>query len=296
MQTVPAKTIVSDYSECGWFGANYNMNIYRGCCHGCIYCDSRSECYHIENFDTVRAKENALETIERDLRSKRRKGLILTGSMSDPYNPFEKDAELTRGALHLIDRYGFGVLIGTKSDLVVRDRDLLRSVREHSPAVVNFTITTADDDLCRKIEQNVCPTSSRLNAIRELTDGGISCGVILTPVLPFINDTEENILQIVEMAAQSGAKWIYTWNNHFSVTLRQNQRDYFYEKLDLHFPGVKEWYIRQYGNSYECQSPDPNLYTSFAQACERHGILYRMEDIIPRIRSEYRDRQISLFN
>jgi DNA repair photolyase len=176
MQTIPAKTIVSSYSECGWFGSNYNMNIYKGCCHGCIYCDSRSNCYHVENFDEVRVKGNALEIIERDLKSKRKKGIVITGSMSDAYNPFEKQYELTRGALKLIDKYGFGIVIDTKSDLVLRDLDLLLGIKKHSSVVVNFTITTSNDDLCRKIERNVCPTSSRQSAIKTLSDAGIMCG------------------------------------------------------------------------------------------------------------------------
>lgn len=147
---IPAKTIVSGYIKGGWFGANYNMNIYKGCCHGCIYCDSRSDCYRVENFDLVRAKENALAVIERDLKAKRRIGTVITGSMSDPYNPFERELELTRGALKLIDRFGFGICIDTKSDLVCRDLDILLEIKKHSPTIVNFTITTADDKLSQK--------------------------------------------------------------------------------------------------------------------------------------------------
>ncbi len=291
---IPAKTIVSGYSENNWFGSNFNMNIYRGCCHGCIYCDSRSECYHVENFDQVRTKENALEIIEHELKSKRKTGIIINGSMSDGYNPFEKDLELTRGALKLIDRYGFGIAVDTKSDLVLRDIDILKSIQKHSPVAISFTITTADDVLCKKIEQHVCLTSARLAAIKELSANGIPCGVLLMPILPFINDTEENILGIIRMAHEAGAKWIFTFGG-FGVTLRQNQRDYFYQKLDELFPGIKQKYIAQFGNSYSCTSPNSKqLWKVFVAECERLGILYRMSDISEYIKRDYNPQQMSL--
>ena len=165
METIPAKTILSGYADTAWFGANYNMNLYKGCCHGCIYCDSRSSCYRVERFDTVRAKENALEILRRELLAKRRSGIVHTGAMSDPYNPFEKEACLTAGALDLLARHGFGAVLATKSDLAVRDAQRLLAVRRHAPAAVNFTVTTADDVLCRAIERCVCPTSARLSAM-----------------------------------------------------------------------------------------------------------------------------------
>ena len=298
MQTIPAKTIVSGYSQCGWFGSNYNMNIYKGCCHGCIYCDSRSECYRVENFDTVRAKENALEIIESDLRSKRKKGIVITGSMSDAYNPFEKEQRLTRGALELIDRYGFGIVIDTKSDLVVRDLDLLQSIKKHSPVVVNFTITTADNSLCRKLERNVNPTSERLKALKTLSEGGISCGVLLMPILPFINDNKENISEIVRLSAQSGAKWIYAGSSFF-VTLRQNQRDYFYDRLDEIFPNLKKQYIQAFGNNYVCESPNNKfLWNLFETECQKYNLLYCMDEIASQIQnvSNSKEEQLSLFN
>lgn len=169
METIPAKTILSGYADTAWFGANYNMNLYKGCCHGCIYCDSRSSCYRVERFDTVRAKENALEILRRELLAKRRSGIVHTGAMSDPYNPFEKEACLTAGALDLLARHGFGAVLATKSDLAVRDAQRLLAVRRHAPSAVNFTVTTADDVLCRAIERCVCPTSARLSAMRALT-------------------------------------------------------------------------------------------------------------------------------
>ena len=223
MEFIKAKTIVSGYSSNEqWFGNNYNMNIYKGCCHGCIYCDSRSECYGIEDFDRVRAKK-MLWIIARDLKSKRKTGVVGMGAMSDPYNPFEKEYELTRGALKLIHKYGFGVSIATKSDLIVRDIDLLKSIQTHSPVLAKITITTCDDALCKKIEPNVALSSKRFEAIKKLSDHGIFVGILLMPVLPFIEDNEENIMGIIHLAHKSGAKFIYP---AFGVTLRQNQRDW----------------------------------------------------------------------
>lgn len=294
MLTIPAKTIVSGYNECGWFGSNYNMNIYKGCSHGCIYCDSRSECYRVEDFDTVRAKENALAVIECDLKSKRKTGIVITGSMSDAYNPFEKQLELTRGAIKLIDKYGFGFAVDTKSHLVLRDIDLLKSVQKHSPIAVSFTITAADDELCHKIEQNVCVSSKRFAAIKELSLQGIPCGLLLMPTLPFINDTAENILAIVRKAYESGAKWIFVGRG-FGVTLRQNQRDYFYKKLDELFPGIKLKYIKQFGYTYDCASPNnERLWQVFASECKKLGILYNMDEISKLIWNDYGNAQMSL--
>jgi DNA repair photolyase len=291
---IPAKTIVSGFSDGNWFGGNYNMNIYKGCCHGCIYCDSRSDCYRIEDFDTVRAKRGALALIERDLRAKRKTGLLHTGAMSDPYNPFERELCLTRGALALTDRYGFGFVAATKSTLVTRDIDLLRSVRRHSPAAVNLTITTADDALCRKLERNVDLSSARFAALTALADAGIPCGVLLMPILPFINDTAENILQITRRARESGAKWVYA-HHGFGVTLRANQRAYFLSRLDAAFPGLRRRYEETFGEAYECHSPDnAALWTLFTAASDRLGLAYRMEDIIRALRAGYDGEQITL--
>ena len=295
MPTIPAKTIVSGYRKDGWFGSNFNMNIYKGCCHGCIYCDSRSDCYLVENFDTVRAKANALAVIENDLKSKRKTGIVMTGAMSDAYNPFEKELELTKGALRLVDKYRFGIAIDTKSDLVLRDSEILKAIQQHSPVAINFTITTADDTLCKKIEQHVSVSSNRFRAIKELSSQGIMCGVLLMPVLPFINDKEENILQIVRTAYQNGARWIYA-GDAFGVTLRQNQRDYFYQKLDEQFPGLKQKYIHNYGNTYGCISPNnQRLWLVFKAECDKTGLLYRMSDIAENIKRNYSSKQMSLF-
>ncbi len=291
MTTIPAKTILSQYMPHGWFGANYNMNLYKGCSHGCIYCDSRSECYGIEEFDTVKAKADALNVVERDLRSKRKTGAVITGSMSDPYNPHEADEKLTRQSLELFDKYRFGVIALTKSALVTRDIDILTRIKQHSPAVVNITITTFDDNLCRLIEPNVSLTSERFAAIRTLSDSGIQCGVLLMPILPFINDTTDNMLQIARAAKESGAQWILP---SCGVTLRQNQRDYFYAQIDKHFPGVKQQYINRFGNTYSCHSPDEvHLYKAFNQECEKLKILHHQRDIDAHIAAPYEVSQLS---
>jgi DNA repair photolyase len=296
MRFIPAKTIISGYSITNnhWFGNNYNMNIYKGCCHGCIYCDSRSDCYHIDNFDEVRAKENTLNLIERDLKSKRKTGVIATGSMSDPYNTLENQYRLTRGSLALINNYHFGVSIYTKSNLITRDIDILSQIQRHSPVIVNITITTCDDELCSKIEPNVSVSSERFAAVKALSSHGIFTGVLLTPVLPFLEDNEENIRGIIRLAHESGAKFVYP---AFGVTLRQNQRSWYYKKLDELFPSLKQKYIKQYGDNYECRSPKATeLWKLFQKACDDCGLLYRMDDIIAGYTAGYENTQLSLFN
>lgn len=295
MEFIPAKTIVSGYMEENrWFGNNYNMNIYKGCCHGCIYCDSRSECYRVENFDEVRAKENALALIERELKSKRRTGVVGTGAMSDPYNPFEKQYMLTRGALELINKYKFGSAIATKSNLVTRDIDILKSIQIHSPVIVKITITSFDDELCKKIEPNVAVSSKRFSAIKELSENELFAGILMMPILPFLEDNEENIKNIITSAHESGAKFIYP---AFGVTLRQNQRDWYYNKLDENFPGIKQKYINQFGNSYGCSSPNGNkLKQIFKALCKKYNMLYKMNDIIKEYKKGYDDKQLSIFD
>ncbi|MGZ9586365.1 radical SAM protein [Paenibacillus marinisediminis] len=276
-----------------WFGTDYTMNIYRGCNHGCIYCDSRSDCYGIDNFDTVRAKEHAPELVKDNLKRRRNTGVVGTGSMSDPYNPFEKKHRLTRQALEYLDRYQFGVAIATKSDLITRDIDVLQRIQEHSPVIVKVTITTVDDELCRKIEPHVAVSSRRFAAIKQMADHGIFAGILMMPVLPFLEDNAENIQGIITRAAEHGARFIYP---AFGMTLRNNQRDWYYDKLDEKFPGLKYKYIQQYGNSYECSSPRAKeLWKLFSSECDRLGILYRMQDIIDAYKQGYGDRQLTLF-
>ncbi len=294
MKFIPAKTILSGYSsDNSWFGNNYNMNIYKGCSHGCIYCDSRSKCYRIENFDQVRAKENALMLLRKELKSKRRTGVIGTGAMSDPYNPFEKKYCLTRGALELIDKYRFGVSIATKSDLITRDLEVLKAIKTHSPVLIKMTITTYDDELCKKIEPHVTLSSKRFVAIQEFSSQGIFSGILLMPVLPFLEDNEENIRGIIRLAYESGAKFIYP---AFGVTLRENQKEWYYKNLDEKFPDLREKYIKQFGNAYECRSPKAKaLWQLFQEECKRFGIVYKMEDIIKGYKQEFSDNQLSLF-
>ena len=297
MYYIDAKQILSGYAENNrWFGLNYNMNLYKGCSHGCIYCDSRSGCYGVKNFDSVRAKRNALDILNKELKSKRKKGVIGIGAMSDTYNPFERKLNLTRGALELINRYGFGISIATKSDLILRDIDILKKISNHSPVLIKITITTFHDSLCRKIEPNVVPSSSRFEAIRKLTSEGIFTGILLMPVLPFINDNEENIRSIVRKAKECGAKFIFAYG--MGLTLRGNQREYYYEKLSKLFPNeflVKK-YMNIYGEKYECSSLEHRkLWDIFKNECERCGILYKMNDIINAYRKNYEETQISLF-
>lgn len=297
MYYIPAKTIISNYAkENSWFGINYNMNIYKGCCHGCIYCDSRSECYGIENFDKVRAKENSIQLIRKELKSKRKTGVVGTGAMSDPYNPFEKDLMLTRNALEQINAFNFGIAIATKSNLITRDIDIFKKIKEHSPVLIKITITTFNDELCKKIESNVCTSSERFEAIRKLSEKGIFTGILLMPVLPFINDDEENIISIVRKAVECGAKFIFAYG--MGVTLRKNQRDHFYSELIRLFPDkdIIQKYNTAFGTSYECSSPNAKkLWKVFKAECERLGILYRMQDIISAYKFGYDDAQISWF-
>lgn len=294
MDYIPAKTILSGYApDNPWFGCNYNMNLYKGCCHGCIYCDSRSECYQVEHFDTVRAKEHAISILRRELKSKRKSGVIGTGSMSDPYNPFEKDLQLTRQSLELIAEYGFGVSIITKSALITRDIDVLQKIQRHAPVLCKMTVTTCDDTLCKKIEPHVSLSSQRFDAIRQLSEAGLYTGILLMPVLPYITDTEENIAGIVHTAKESGAKFIYA---AFGMTLRSNQREYYYEKLDQLFPGLKQQYKRQYFDTYSCGSPRAKrLEALFRQECKKAGLLYKMPDIIQGYKAGYESGQLSFF-
>ena len=295
MEFIKAKTILSKVKYGNeWYGIDYNMNLYRVCSHGCIYCDSRSNCYHIENFDLVRGKENALYILEQELSKKRKKGIIGIGSMSDTYNPLEKEYEQTRGALKLISKYGFGVSIDTKSDLILRDIDLLKEINSKNNVIIKFTITTPNDELSKIIEPNVCISSKRLQAIKILSDNGIFTGIMMNPMLPFITDKEEDIRYLVKLAYQNGAKFIHTY---MGMTLRENQREYYFYKLDQHFIGIKEKYIKYYGDKYNCIVPNyKRLYKVFTDECIKYGILYDMKDIIKAYKKEIKsNEQITLF-
>ena len=278
MEYINAKTLITKTDSSNWFGVDYNMNIYRGCCHGCIYCDSRSDCYRVQDFHKVRAKDNALFILKNQLKSKKTSGVIGTGSMSDPYNSFEKELNLTRGALEIINNYGFGVNIITKSDLILKDIDILKSINKYAPLCVIFTITTYDDNLCSKIEPNVSLSSERFHAMRILSSEGIFTGALLMPVLPFINDTKENIISIINKTKECGGRFIYPY---FGVTLRQGQREYFYDNLDRLFPNIRERYIETYGYKYEAISLNSKeLWKTFKSKCNKENVLYKMQDII----------------
>ena len=290
---VPAKTIVTRAKSSGWFGMNYNMNIYRGCSHGCIYCDSRSDCYRDPDFDTVKVKKDALRIIRDDLRRKVKPGVVATGAMSDPYNPLEAELKITRNALELLNAYGFGIAIDTKSPLVVRDIDILKDIAEHSPVLVKVTITTADDALSRRIEPHVAPSSARFAALHRLADAGIFCGVLLMPLLPYLTDTEENIREIVRRASESGARFVYP---SFGVTMRDGQREYFCTRLEEIRPGLGTKYLSRFGTRYHCPSPNKALWDCFKEECGRLGLLYNMRDIVSGYKMGYGDAQLTFFD
>jgi DNA repair photolyase len=293
MEFIPAKTIVSQTKDHNWFGVDYNMNIYRGCSHGCIYCDSRSLCYHLGNFDQIRVKEDALRVIRDDLRKKRRRGVVATGAMSDPYNPLEKETRLTRNSLELLNAYRFGVAVDTKSSLVARDADILKDIQAHSPVLIKLSITAADDDLSRMVEPAAPLSSERFATVKLLSEAGIYAGVLMMPVLPFIEDTEENILSIARKAKASGARFIYP---AFGMTLRAGNREYYYENLDKNFPGIKEKYIKQYDERYNCTSPKAGkLWKAFTEECNRLELRYEMRDIIIDYKRGYGAKQLELF-
>ena len=295
MEFIKTKTILTKVKYGNdWYGVDYNMNLYRGCPHGCIYCDSRSNCYHIDNFDVPKGKENALLILEKELSKKKDHGVIGIGSMSDTYNPQELKYEQTRGALKLISKYNFGVSIDTKSDLILRDLDLLKEINKKNNVIIKFTITTPHDELSKIIEPHVCVSSKRFEAIKTLSDNGIFTGIMMNPVLPFITDNPDDIKLLVKKAYESGAKFIQTF---MGMTLRENQRDYYYQKLDKYFPGLKDKYIKYYKESYNCPVPNyKNIYKVFTSECDKYGILYNMKDIIKAYKKEIKDNeQISLF-
>jgi DNA repair photolyase len=296
METIPyiqAKSIVhNNKSPDSWFGLDYNMNIYRGCTHGCIYCDSRSDCYRNVDFDTIKVKEDALRIIRDDLRRKVKTGVVGSGAMSDPYNPLERDLKLTRNALELINAFEFGASLCTKSALIARDADVLRDIAAHSPVIAKITVTAADDELCKVIEPNVSVTSERFQALRVLAENGIFCGVLMIPILPYITDTEENVINIVRMAKDAGARFVYTY---MGMTLPQGNREYFYEQLDKSNPGVKEKYIKRFDLRYNCSSQNAKkLWDVFAAECERLELLHSMKAITRRYKAGY-DKQLSFF-
>ena len=258
-------------------GGYYGMNIYRGCSHGCIYCDSRSRCYQFTHpFEDVEVKQNAPELLEKALRSKRKKCMIGTGAMSDPYMHCEEQLRLTRKCLEIILKYGYGAAIQTKSDRILQDIDLLDQINRAVKCVVQITLTTYDDNLCRLVEPNVCNTKRRIEVLEQMKERNIPTVVWLTPVLPFINDTEENITAILNECIRVGVKGIICFD--MGLTLREGDREYYYAALDRHFPGLKKKYIECYGNAYELSSPNAGkLMKMFHRICSDNGILSNPE-------------------
>ena len=262
----------------GILSAQNGMNIYRGCSHGCIYCDSRSRCYGFTHaFEDIEVKENAPELLEAGLRSKRKKCMIGTGAMCDPYLHIEEELRLTRRCLEVIDRCGFGVAVQTKSARILRDLDMLTSINEKAKAVVQMTLTTYDEALCKIIEPNVSSTKERYEALLAFKKAGIPTIVWLSPILPFINDTEENLRGILSYCVDAGVRGIICFG--MGVTLRDGDREYFYDALDRHFPGLKQKYVKTFGNAYEIASPDNDrLMAVFHETCERYGIISDTEE------------------
>jgi DNA repair photolyase len=290
MEFIRVKQLIHKVHESeSWFGITHNCNIYRGCNHGCIYCDSRSSCYKINDFDTVKAKQDADIMIERELSGKRKKGVLGLGGMNDPYNPFEKTLKYTRSALKSCLKHGFGVVIITKSTLVLRDIDILREIQKQSNVLVLFTITTSDDRLQKRIERNCSTSTERFLAIKELRNNHIHAGIAMMPILPFINDTIENITGIIEKAKEHDAQFIYP---SFGVTLRDNQRQYFLDKIG---PVLRKQYIDTFQNDYVCPSiHSKELKKHFKETCEKNRIFHKMNDII-KLSSKHKNEQIQLF-
>ncbi len=274
----------------GILSAQNGMNLYRGCSHGCIYCDSRSRCYQMHHaFEDIEIKENAIELLEDALRRKRKKCMIGTGAMTDPYIPLETELGNMRKALSLIARYDFGVAVQTKSDRILRDMDLLQKINRQSKCVVQMTLTTAHEELCKKLEPNVSTTRERFEVLKQMRDAGIPTVVWLSPILPYINDTEDNIIGILDMCIEAKVYGVICFG--MGMTLREGNREYFYSQLDRLFPGLKEKYIRQYGNQYEVGSPrSRELMSLFHQRCGSNGIVHDNRRLFEYLHT-YEDKQ-----
>ena len=289
MHFVEAKGII--HSKNGYHG----MNIYRGCSHGCIYCDSRSNCYQFTHaFEDIEVKKNAPELLEAELKSKRKKFMIATGAMSDPYMHCEKDLRLTRKCLEIIQRYGFGLAIQTKSDRILEDIDLLDQINKETKCVVEMTLTTYDDELCSILEPHVCNTKRRVEVLEKMQKRGIPTVVWLTPILPFINDTEDNITNILNECVRVGVKGVICWNT--GLTLREGDREYYYAALDKYFPGLKERYISTFGDAYEVPSPNSReLMQIFKRICSDNNIMSDPNEVFSYM-NDFPDKQISIFD
>ncbi len=295
MEYVKTRTIMTKSNQGNlWFGIDYHMNLYRGCSYGCIYCDSRSDSYHIKDFDKIKSKENALQILEEELASKSLKGVVSFGTLSDPYNELEKDYKITREALTLIKKYGFGVSIDTKSDLILRDIDLLKEIAQNNSVIIKISITTYEDELAKFLEPNVISSTKRFEVLKKLRENDIYAGVLMTPVLPFVTDSVDNIKQMVRISHENRANFIYT---KMGVTLKSNVHDYYYERIEKLYKGLSKDYKTLYGNNIICSPLKySDLLEIFVKECNQHHLLCDMGEII----KDYKKKiplkeQISLF-
>lgn len=288
MHFVEAKSLLTRWNA---------MNVYRGCAHGCVYCDSRSACYRFTHaFEDIEVKQNAPELLEGILQRKRKKTMISTGSMSDPYQPCEEDLGLTRRCLELLDQHGFGATVITKSDMVLRDIDILSSINEKAKAVVQISLTVADEQLGRKLEPNVCGARRRYEALKEFQSRGIPTVVWMTPLLPFITDTRENFETLLKYCFDAGVKGIVCFN--VGMTLRDGNREHYYQALDRLFPGMAKQYREKYGDAYKVISDNNEaLMTMFHDECEKRGILHTPDECF-RFTSELPEKheQLTIFD
>lgn len=281
----------------GILSSNNGMNLYRGCSHGCIYCDSRSKCYQINHeFEDIEIKTNALYLLEQRLISKRKKCMIGTGSMTDPYLHIEKQIEYTRKSLELISKYGYGVSILTKSNMILRDLDILKEINNKTKCIVQITLTTYDENLCRILEPDVSTTKERFEVLKIMRDSNIPTIVWLGPILPYINDNERNLRGLLNYCIEAKVYGIICFG--MGMTLREGNREYFYDKLDIHFPGLKEQYQNRYNDSYEVNSPNKDrLMKIFYEECNKNNIVCDNNKLFQYL-NEFSDKkeQLNLFD
>ncbi|MCQ4637302.1 radical SAM protein [Anaerovorax odorimutans] len=274
----------------GILSAKNGMNLYRGCSHGCIYCDSRSRCYQMPHaFTDIEVKSNAAELLEDALRRRRRKCMIGTGAMTDPYIPLEMELGHTRACLELIEKYGFGAALHTKSDRILRDLDILTRINSKTKCVVQTTLTTYDEKLCKIVEPNVATSKQRFEMLKVMRDHGIPTVVWISPILPYINDTEENLRGLLHYCIEAKVQGVLCFG--MGLTLRDGNREYFYQQLDRHFPGLKERYMREYGNAYQVNSrQNRHLMRMLRETCEAEGILWDVERVFAYL-TEFEDKE-----
>ncbi|WP_314064811.1 radical SAM protein [uncultured Vagococcus sp.] len=293
MEYIEARTILMKTKTREWFGTDYTMNVYKGCHHGCVYCDSRSECYQIDQFDQVRGKTSASQLLNQELQSKRQKGVVGAGSMSDPYNYFERQELLTRQSLELFNHHGFGVSLATKSELVTRDIDLFQALKIHSPVAISLSFCTVDEQLGQKLERYVSPPSKRLSALEKLSAAGIYTGVMLMPVLPYLTDSWPIVESVIKSAYERGARYVYPL---FGMTLRDRQRDYYFAFLKKYYPEKLRLYKKVYDNQYYCQSPNhQKLEQRMKELCDKLNVSMTMSSIIRDYQEPYQVEQGQLF-